>query len=113
MTRRLFGAVFTVAWLGLFSGPSLLAQGVTTSSITGIVTDANRSPLAGANVVALHEASGTTYSARTRGDGRVSLPGMRVGGPYKVTATYIGFQPQVQDSVLLVLGVSKIGRAHV
>ena len=69
------------------------AQGVTTGSITGIVYDAQKAPVPGASVVAVHEPSGTRYEATIRADGRFSIPGMRVGGPYTVTATLTGFQP--------------------
>lgn len=86
--------------------PAALAQGVTTASISGVVTDANRTPVSGASVIAIHQPSGTTYSARTRADGRVSIPGMRVGGPYRLTVSSIGFGAQVKDNVFLTLGVS-------
>ena len=74
-----------------------LAQGVTTGSITGTVTDAQKSAVPGASVVATHEPSGTRYEATTRADGRFSIPGMRVGGPYTVKASLSGFQPQADQ----------------
>ncbi|MBI3982225.1 MAG: carboxypeptidase regulatory-like domain-containing protein, partial [Gemmatimonadetes bacterium] len=70
--------------------PSLLAQGVTTASISGVVNDARGNPVSGANILAVHRPSGTSYTARTRADGRVSIPGMRTGGPYRLTVAYIG-----------------------
>jgi hypothetical protein len=82
------------------------AQGVTTGSITGVVTDPQNQAVPGATVVALHEPSGTRYEATTRADGRFSLPGMRVGGPYTVTATVSGFQPQAVKDVTVSLGVA-------
>ncbi|MBK7105786.1 MAG: TonB-dependent receptor [Ignavibacteriae bacterium] len=92
--------------LFVISFGSLFAQGVTTSSINGIVTDGDGNPLPGANVIAVHTPSGTTYGASTRLDGRFFVAGMRVGGPYKVTASYVGFKEQVRDNVYLNLGVS-------
>jgi hypothetical protein len=82
------------------------AQGVTTGAITGIVTDPQKALVPGATVVALHEPSGTKYEATSRADGRFSLPGMRVGGPYTVTVTLSGFQPQAVKDVFVNLGVS-------
>ena len=82
------------------------AQGVTTGSITGTVVDPQKQPVPGASVAALHEPSGTRYEALSRGDGRFSLPGMRVGGPYTVTATLSGFQPQSVKDVVVSLGVA-------
>ncbi len=94
-------AVFPV-----FAAPALFAQGVTTSSITARVVNESGAPVAGANVTAVHRESGTNYGARTRVDGRTTLPGMRVGGPYRVIAAAIGFRPQTIDSVYLTLGVA-------
>ena len=86
------------------------AQGVTTGSMTGIVRDANQRPVAAATVLAIHVPSGTTYEATTREDGRYTIPGMRVGGPYSVTvapaAGASGFEPQTQDNVHVNLGVA-------
>ena len=84
-----------------------LAQGVTTSGITGVVTDAQALPVPGATVVAVHEPSASRYEATTRGDGGFSLTGMRIGGPYTVTVSMGGFQPNVTKEVFLDLGVSK------
>lgn len=82
------------------------AQGVTTSSIHAVVTDPSGAPVAGARVTAVHTESGTSYSAITRADGRATIPGMRVGGPYKVTTTAIGFTPTSRDNIYLQLGVA-------
>ena len=82
----------------LFAGAAF-AQGVTTGNITGIVTDNQKRPVAGAEVVAIHTPSGTTYESVTRADGRFIIPGMRVGGPYTVvvspaTGVAAAFQPE-------------------
>ena len=60
------------------------AQGATTGMITGVVLDAQKRPVAGASVVAIHLPSGTPYETVTREDGRFIIPNMRVGGPYSV-----------------------------
>jgi hypothetical protein len=88
------------------------AQGVTTGAITGIVTNEQQQPIAGAEVIAIHEPSGTVYEAATRPDGRFSIPNMRVGGPYTVTVAYTGaaggtaFEPQTRPDVAVNLGVA-------
>ena len=87
------------------------AQGVTTGSMQGLVSNEEGQPVGGASVIAIHIPSGTTYEATTRADGRFSIPGMRVGGPYSVTVTFAGtggtaFEPQVQDNLMVNLGVS-------
>ena len=78
--------------------------------MTGIVTNTQQEPVAGASVIAIHEPSGTTYEAVTRTDGRFSMPGMRVGGPYSVTIAYVGaggtaFAPETQVDIMVNLGV--------
>jgi hypothetical protein len=82
------------------------SQGVTTASMNGIVVDGNNEALPGANVVATHQPSGTRYGAVTRVDGRFTIPGMRLGGPYQVTVSFIGFDSQEFDGIVLALGQS-------
>lgn len=84
---------------------SLSAQ-VTTSSVVGVVTQTEGTPVAGANVTAVHEPSGTRYSGLTRADGRFVIPGMRVGGPYTISVGFIGLQEQARTDVFLTLGVA-------
>ena len=89
----------------------LFAQGVTTGQISGIVVDAQKQPVVGASVIAIHEPSGTSYEATSRADGRFSIPNMRVGGPYSVTVAYTGsgataFEPQTKAEVVVNLGVA-------
>lgn len=75
----------------------------TTSQILGTVTD-GKAGLPGATVTALHTPTGTRYSTTTRKDGRYNLPGLRVGGPYTLTVTYVGFKSEKQDSINIAVG---------
>src|SRR6266568_1879488 len=93
----------TVAW---GATTALGAQGVTTAAIAGVVSDSSGAPLEGARVVAVHGPSGTTYAAITRADGRFTIPGMRVGGPYRVSASRVGYRQEVQNGVTVSLGVT-------
>jgi len=83
------------------------AQGVTTAAVTGTVKDDQGGVIPGASVVAVHQPSGTTYEGVSQADGRFFIPGMRVGGPYKITATLSGFTTEVKDNVSLQLGVAQ------
>ena len=100
MQKRIFLLVVTLLTMSL----AAVAQ-ITTSSMAGKVTfdDANGEEVIGATVVALHEPSGTRYTAVTNVSGRFSIQGMRTGGPYEVTVTYIGYQPKVVKGVVLQL----------
>ena len=79
-------------------------QGVTTSSINGRITDANGEGLIGANVLATHVPSGSVYGNSTDLDGYFRIPGMRVGGPYKIVISYTGFEDMTKEGVYLTLG---------
>ena len=94
MQKRLF---FLVAML-LTMSLTALAQ-VTTSSLAGKVTldDANGEEVIGATIQAIHEPSGTRYAAVTNTSGRFTIQGMRTGGPYSVTVSYIGFQVRLRS----------------
>ncbi|WP_317168157.1 TonB-dependent receptor [Leptobacterium flavescens] len=94
-------AVFTLVATAAFS------QGVTTSALGGKVTDNVGEPLAGANVVAIHVPSGTKYGAVTDFDGLYRISNMRVGGPYTVTISYVGFNDFVRSNQFLDLGQTK------
>jgi hypothetical protein len=104
--RRSILAVCLLAW----PVAEAAAQGVTTGSLTGIVTDSQMAPVSGASVIAIHAPSGTTYETTTRSDGRFSMLGMRVGSPYIVTIAYTGtgtaFEPQTVEDVEVNLGVA-------
>ena len=80
------------------------AQGVTTSSISGIVVDEAGEPITGATVQAVHEPSGTRYGTATRLNGNYDLPNVRVGGPYTITISFVGFETWTREDVFLELG---------
>lgn len=88
----------------LISSTTIFAQGITSAGITGVVTDRNGDPLPGANVTAVHVPSGTMYGTSTRANGRFNITGMRVGGPYTITASFIGYNKQILENVYLELG---------
>ena len=100
MQKRLFFLVALLLTLSL----TAMAQ-ITTSSMAGKVTldNENGEEVIGATVIAVHEPSGTRYTAVTNTTGRFSINGMRTGGPYEVTVSYIGFQPKTIKGITLQL----------
>lgn len=77
---------------------------LTTASMSGLVTDENNEGLIGATITAVHTPSGTKYNAVSNLSGNFSIQGMRTGGPYTVTVTYVGYQPASYNGVTLQLG---------
>ena len=78
---------------------------VTTSALAGkvLLTDTKEAVI-GASVQVVHEPSGTRYAAVTNADGLFTIQGMRTGGPYSVTISYIGYKTKVYKGIVLQLG---------
>ena len=91
--------LITLVW----AGDESYAQGVTTASINGVVTD-GKSPVPGASVILTHVPTGTIYTAQTRANGRYNLINVKVGGPYSLKISYIGFSPFSQENLTLSIG---------
>lgn len=77
---------------------------VTTSAMSGLVTDANNEALIGATVSATHVPSGTKYTAVANLNGRFTIQGMRTGGPYVVEISYVGYETSKFEDIYLQLG---------
>ena len=77
---------------------------VTTSSLKGRIVDEKNEALPGATIVAIHLPTGSQYVVLANADGRFSISNMRVGGPYQVTVSFIGYNPKVFSDINLSLG---------
>ncbi len=93
----------------LFVFPVTLVAQVTTGSISGSVKDAKGADLTGATIEVLHEPSGTLYRGVSGKNGAYTIPSLRIGGPYKVTISFVGHRAEVINDVYVQLGeASKI-----
>lgn len=102
MKKNLLVSIIVV--LFAFVGPITAVNGqVTTSAINGTVRDA-RGPLPGATIVAIHNPTGTKYAAMSSADGRYNFANMNTGGPYTITASYVGYKAEKIEGVFLKLG---------
>ena len=100
MRKRLY--MLSVLLIALVQ--AVLAQ-VTTSALTGKVTLGNTNEsVIGATIQVVHVPSGTRYATVTNADGRYTIQGMRVGGPYTIKVSYIGYQPTEISNITLQLG---------
>ncbi len=104
-TKLLF--IVLACFLYLTYPVKVYAQGVTTASINGTVTDQNGNPLPSATILAVHVPSGTQYGTTTRNNGKYNLLGLRVGGPYTITVSFVGYKTQKEENVYLNLGESR------
>jgi len=84
-----------------------LAQAqVTTGTIAGAVSASDGSALPGVTVEAIHVPTGTRYDAVSGANGRYIIPNVRVGGPYRVSATLEGFRPVAVENLQVGLGTT-------
>jgi len=74
----------------------------TTAEIQGTVTGSTA--LGGATITAVHTPTGTKYVTTTRKDGRYNIANARVGGPYTITVSFVGYKEEKQEEVYLTLG---------
>ena len=90
--------------LTVLLSPSAFGQGVVSSGITGTIQDDTGKPVAGAAVTVVHVPTNSVASAVTGTNGRFRVSGLRVGGPYTVTAEADGYTIRGQNEVNLGLG---------
>lgn len=101
ITQKLFLILF------LLTASLMFSQGNTTTSINGKVSEIKGDALVGATVLAVHTPSGTKYSANTDVNGFFRISNMRVGGPYSITVSYIGYKSFILSDEYLQLGDSQ------
>lgn len=99
-TKIVFGAMF--ALFTILSSVQVFAQS-TTAAISGKVVDEKGEGLPGANIIAIHEPTGSRYGAATRADGNFNIVNMRVGGPYKITISFVGYKDVVKTDINLTI----------
>jgi hypothetical protein len=88
----------------VFIGFQAINAQTTTSNIKGTIKNSSNEILSEASILAVHTPTGTRYSTVSNSDGRFSMLNMKIGGPYKVTATFVGYQKQEISDVFLELG---------
>lgn len=91
-------------WFLMIGMSGVIYAQVTTSSISGYVLDKNKEPLIGATVQSVHVPSGTNYGTVTNENGYYIFPAVRVGGPYTITVSYVGYQDQKIEQLFTALG---------
>ncbi|HUW92615.1 MAG TPA: TonB-dependent receptor [Bacteroidales bacterium] len=95
---------FAFVMLSLILGSLGMYGQVTTSALSGKVTDTKGEALPGTAVVAVHVPSGTQYATLSDNAGNFRIQNMRVGGPYKVDMSFIGYSTSSYTELTLRLG---------
>jgi len=80
------------------------AQGITTGVITGVVVDQQGAVVAGATVAATDDATGSTVSTVSQGNGAFQFPTVPVG-TYSITITSTSFAPSKLTNVGVTSGI--------
>lgn len=98
-------------WLGMLIAlfmlqlqPTRTLAQETSGALTGRVLDGSKAPIGGASIEALHIPSGTKYTLSADKDGRFTINNMRIGGPYRVSATAVGLQADIHEDIYVRLG---------
>ncbi len=106
MKLQLFLRNFISLLLLLFALHITADAQVTTATLSGTVKDDKGTALSGASVVIEYPDAGIKITIATKTDGRFTVPNLRVGGPYKVSVTSVGFQQAVTENLILELGLN-------
>lgn len=77
---------------------------VTTATLSGLIKNYKGEPLSGATVTVTFAEAGIKQVLTARADGHFTVPNLRVGGPYKVTASFVNLESSATDNIFLELG---------
>jgi hypothetical protein len=101
-TNRLRLSKLSIGLIVALAAAPAFAQN-TTAALGGQVVGADGQPVAGAEVTIVHTESGTVSRVVTDANGRYNARGLRVGGPYQITANKEGAGNRSEDGVFLAL----------
>ncbi len=105
-TRSLIRAVAILA-AALAPIASLQAQGMTTGSLTGTVTDEAGAPLEGAQVQVRNALTGYNAGTVTRANGLYRLNGLEPNNAYRIVVRRIGYSPVAREAITIALGEAR------
>ncbi len=104
MKQNLLSICALVAFLLVAGWQQVSAQGVTTSGMNGRVVDASGEALPGATILAVHQPTGSQFGNVSDVSGYYRIPNMNVGGPYKITVSFVGYENYEREGIYLTLG---------
>ena len=100
MIQKWLRVWLTTTMMSVVFGAAAFAQGGTTSSIIGTVSDASGGVIPGASVVVKSATTGAEFTATTNEQGGFTIPAVNPG-TYTVTVTLSGFKTVVLNDVVV------------
>ncbi len=100
----LFRRIFVCLSIAVMLALPAAAQ-ITTGNLAGTVT-AQGDALPGVTIEVVHVPTGTQYSTVSGANGRYTIPNVRVGGPYTITAALEGFRTTKLTGIDVRLGTT-------
>jgi len=79
---------------------------ITTSTLSGVVKNEKGEKLVGATINVVHQPTGTKYGSSTNAQGGYVIPAVRVGGPYVIKVTYVGYKAKEISDINTSLGLT-------
>ena len=79
---------------------------ITTSTLSGVVKNEKGESLIGATVNVIHQPTGTKYGSSTNAQGTYVIPAARVGGPYSIKVSYVGYKSKEISDITTSLGLT-------
>jgi hypothetical protein len=98
--RFRLGCVLVVIALVALTGNLAQAQGVATSTLSGVVVDSSGGVMPGADVQVKNAATGETYTAVSLANGTFSVPAIQPG-TYTITIALMGFKTAVLNNIVV------------
>ena len=79
---------------------------ITTSTLSGVVKNEKGEVLVGATVHAVHQPTGSEYKSSSNKSGFYTIPAVRVGGPYVIHVSYVGYKKNEVTDINTSLGLT-------
>jgi len=92
------------AALALFFAAGTAYSQATTGNASGVITQSDGTPIAGATVTFTYQPTGFTSTATTNDRGAFRIQGLEPGGPYRVEVRSLGYRTIVRENVSVGLG---------
>ena len=79
---------------------------ITTSTLSGVIKNEKGEVLVGATVHAVHQPTGSEYTSSSNKSGFYTIPAVRVGGPYVIHVSYVGYKKNEVTDINTALGLT-------